>query len=109
MVRVRVQAPFVEDRVDHGELTKRDAVTGFELRAIARDGHHPFVVRRKEDRTLPPLRVVQQVLHEPAFVLEWVRARVPVGHRARRLAESPRVGIEGDNLHTVRRERARDR
>ena len=58
MVRVRVEPTLVEDRIDHGELAEGDPVAGLKLRAMARNGHHPLVVRRKEDRAVPALRVL---------------------------------------------------
>ena len=110
MVRVGIEAALVEHCVDHAELAEWDPVARFELRAVARDGHDPFVVRRKEDGALAePLRVIQQVLDESALVLERVGARVARGHGARRLAKAARIGIERDHVHAMRRERARDR
>jgi hypothetical protein len=80
VVRVRVEASLVQHRVDHRELAERDAVAPFQLGAIAGHGHDPLVVGRKEDRAFETLRDLKEVLHEPAFVLEGVRAGVPLGH-----------------------------
>ena len=108
MVRVGVEATLVEDSVDHRELAEGNAVARLELRAIARDGHHPFVVRRKEHRSFEAFCVFEQVLNEAALIVERVRTRVALCDGARRLAKTPGIGIERDDFDSVRRERARD-
>src|SRR5438105_3409151 len=109
MMRIGVEASLVEHRIDDRKLAERNAVTGLQLRAVPRHRKDPFVVRREEHRALAEMpRVVEEIRHERLFILERVRAAMPLDHRLGRLTEAARVRIECDDLDPVRGQRARN-
>ena len=102
MVRVRVEAALIEDRIYHRELAEGDSIARLELRSIPGNRHHPLVVRRKQHRPFESPRDVEEVLNEASLVLERVWTPLPLHHRARRLPQAPRVRVERDHLDATR-------